>query len=291
MPHLPHLFHKKNAPAAGTTAWPSAAGTTTSTTNSTTTTVGTEQVVSGYTAAVAPQVMFQERAPIIHEKIMREEVEEIQPIIHRDHERTEIHQVTQPIVEESVRAVEIVQKELPSQVRATVIAGPQYVASTEVVQNTVQYQQDHKVVEKPPIYMESEHRTVIEEVQPVLYKEILQPSLVKETLPIYEKIIEPFVLYHETRPVQYLGATATSTATTTATAGMVSGHGHHHQAPVHGGIHHRHYEAPVVAAPYVYPVAPTAVAPTAVVFPPKEVIEEARSTTTSRTVERQYPPM
>lgn len=38
-----------------------------------------------------------EIAPVVHEKIRREEVQEIQPIIHREREKTEIHKLVQPL--------------------------------------------------------------------------------------------------------------------------------------------------------------------------------------------------
>lgn len=48
--------------------------------------------------------------------------------------------------------------------------------------------------------MESEKKKIIEEIQPVIYREVIQPHIIRVTQPIYEKIIEADVYVTETLP-------------------------------------------------------------------------------------------
>jgi len=58
---------------------------------------------------------------------------------------------------------------------------------------------------KAPILEEHISKKIVEEVQPVLYKETINPTLIEETQPVYEKIIEAPVMFEETRPTVDLG--------------------------------------------------------------------------------------
>ena len=60
-------------------------------------------------------------------------------------------------------------------------------------------------VENAPIVDETVRRKVIEEVQPVLYKETIRPLIIRAKKPIYEHIVESPVLTEETRPMVDLG--------------------------------------------------------------------------------------
>jgi len=144
-----------------------------------------------------------EKTPVIYEKIRKEELEEIQPVIHREHDRTEVRQVTQPIVEGVVQQTQIQQKELPAEFRPLVQLGTYTPLPTPVGSCSVE--QTHKLIQKKPILQETERKKIIEEIQPIVYKDVLQPTVIKETLPIYEKIIEAPIVIQETRPTRYIG--------------------------------------------------------------------------------------
>jgi len=163
---------------------------------------------------------------VIHETVRPVETEEIQPVIHRDIEKTEIHVINAPQYEgTSTRPVMIHERSLPAEVRPevrlpTAEADERLRFLENVEQSHVQRAPvEHVVVEKPPIIEETIHRKIIEEVQPIVHKETIEPHVIRETLPIYEKIIEPPVIVGVTRQ---MGAFAISDT-----------HIHHH--------HHREF--------------------------------------------------
>jgi len=145
----------------------------------------------------------------LHEKIRKEEVEEIQPVIHRERERTEVHQVTQPIYESETRALSIHEQMLPAETKETVRESlsadfmEQYKVND---QSTSEFTGTERVkIEKPAIIVESEKRRIVEEVQPIIYKEIVEPHVFKTTLPIYEKIVEAPTIVKEVLPARTVG--------------------------------------------------------------------------------------
>jgi len=142
---------------------------------------------------------------VVYETVHKEELEEIQPVIHREHDRTEVHQITQPIMEGVFQSTVIQEKELAAEFRAPVQLGSLYI-SPATPQGSCTVQEFHKIVEKSPIIMETERKKVIEEIQPVVYKDVLQPTLIRETRQIYERIVEAPVIIQETRATQYVGA-------------------------------------------------------------------------------------
>jgi hypothetical protein len=221
----------------------------------TTTTTTTSLPGAPTTAAVVAETRIEqvelpreirERPAVVHETIRREEVEEIQPVIHRERDTTEVRQLTQPIYEQEVRSVQIHEQTLPAEQRAAVIyeaaplpAAPLPTSSFAGV--------ERRVVEKPPVVVETIKRLVIEETQPIIYKEIHEPHIIRVTKPIYERVVEAPVVYQETlaaretfRPMQYAAPLREEVTTTTSTTstGPVAGatgasvgrgfHGHHH---------------------------------------------------------------
>jgi len=137
-----------------------------------------------------------ERPAVVHEKVIPFEREEIQPIIHRDREKTEIVQVEAPSYQTEVRPIMIHEAQLPAERKADVRAstkesdlkyqefGQMYHSTTERAAT------QHKVIQRTPIIEEHVRKTVIEEVQPVIHKEVIEPHIIRENLPIYEKVVE-----------------------------------------------------------------------------------------------------
>jgi len=139
-----------------------------------------------------------EKAPVLHERIRKEEVEEVQPVIHREHDRTEVHQIVQPMYEGEVTPAQYIDKQLPPEVMPTITRGVYTPSPFEA--NTTEFANIERMkIEKAPIIVETEKKKIIEEVQPVIYKETVQPTIIRETKPIYEKIIEAPVIVKEIR--------------------------------------------------------------------------------------------
>jgi len=160
-----------------------------------------------------------EKPTIVHEVYKTEEVVQIQPVIEREREQLDVYEVVQPMREREVIATEVRQAMLPAQTRAVVVednsaylaarSAPTDFSTREVVATRSQ------VVENAPIIHETIHHRVIEEVQPVIYKEIDRPILIKETLPIYEKIVEAPHSHHTVLPMRDLGVRTVTTTTST----------------------------------------------------------------------------
>jgi len=150
-----------------------------------------------------------ERPAILHEKIRKEEVEEIQPVIHRERERTEVHQVTQPIYEAETRPLSVHESVMPAETKETVreSLSADFIEQYKVNdKSTSEFAGTERVkIEKPPIIIESEKRRIVEEVQPIIYKEIIEPHVYKTTLPIYEKIVEAPTIIKEILPARTIG--------------------------------------------------------------------------------------
>jgi len=152
------------------------------------------------------QVQTQSRtlAPVFHETIINAERELIQPVIHREREQTEVHQVTQPLFEREVCPVIVENAVLPTEVRPTTMMQQQQVRAMPQLSTQVIAPTQRQVMECPARIEETIHKTVINEITPVVHKETIQPHLINETRPIYEKIVEAPTFLTEVRPVQQL---------------------------------------------------------------------------------------
>jgi len=138
-----------------------------------------------------------ELPPTIHEVIRPIKKEIVQPVIFRDIDRLEIQQVKQPIFERDVRPLQV------QQVENAPIAAPNQMfdMSMELRSNYNLLHMDQSRVEQmpdvldvaggqQPYMVETLHPKVIEEVKPVIHREVIIPSLLKVIQPYYEKIIE-----------------------------------------------------------------------------------------------------
>jgi len=145
-----------------------------------------------------------EKPAAVHEEIRREQVEEIQPVINIEKLKTEVHQVTQPLVDREVRAVGVSERMLATEILPQINRPTVALRSAQDV-STVSYRdQTNIVVEKPALYMETQKKQIIEEIQPVIYKETIVPTLIKETKQIYQTVVEGTTYVHQTLPVQQL---------------------------------------------------------------------------------------
>jgi hypothetical protein len=162
-----------------------------------------------------------EKPMIVREKILPQEKIEVQPVIHREREQLEVHEVVQPLHERDIAATNVRYETLPAQVRAEVResdasfqtkyrdAANRYVGSYET--QPVQ----REFLSKAPILEEHISKKILEEVQPVLYKETIAPTLIEETQPIYERVVEAPTIFEEVRDTVDLGVKYFQTPLTT----------------------------------------------------------------------------
>jgi len=142
----------------------------------------------------------EERPAVVKERILQMEEECIQPFIHREVEKREIHEILQPIHERQVLAPTFEEKELQAEFRP-VIGGyaPRQVAT--FVPSVEYATKERTQIVRPPIIEETIRKTIIEEIQPVIHREVVKPHIIRQTQNIYEKILEPEVILKETRPM------------------------------------------------------------------------------------------
>jgi len=156
--------------------------------------------------SLAPVVEVIEKAAVIQEVIKPGVREEIQPIVHREREQLEIREEIQPIYEKTVRPTLVEERQLAPEIRPEVRQGAMPVIAEGPRSSTLVEQEHIEVLTKAPIIEEIVHKKIIEEVQPVIYRETVAPKVIKEVQPIYEKIVEaPVVTYH-TLPPRYASA-------------------------------------------------------------------------------------
>jgi len=138
-----------------------------------------------------------EKPFVIHENIRREEVEEIQPIVEVEREKTEIRQIIQPLTDKEIKPVVYETRLLATEVLPTI--QPAAVAVVDVVPESTRTFETtvRQVVEKKPIIQETEKWRIIEEVQPIIYREVIVPHIIRTSRPMREVVVEA-PLYAET---------------------------------------------------------------------------------------------
>jgi len=145
-----------------------------------------------------------EKPAVVHENIRQEQVEEIQPVVHVEREKTEIRQITQPLLDKEIKPVMVEERILPIEVLPTVnrdtgIIPESLESSTRTFEPTLR-----QVIEKTPIVQETEKWRIIEEVQPIIYKETIIPHIIRTSRPIREVIVEAPIFTAVTLPSREL---------------------------------------------------------------------------------------
>jgi len=136
-------------------------------------------------------VLFEQREfpPVVQETVIPQERKETQQVIHREIIHPEIHRVTQPYFERQVRPQVVQERELPPSFRET--PSNMQIPQREVPQSTSQMAPVmEQVVEKPPIVLESIKRVVTTELQPVIYREVIEPHVIRQFQPMREQMVE-----------------------------------------------------------------------------------------------------
>lgn len=150
------------------------------------------------TAETADVYSSEQRPAVVYERRIRKENEEIQDVVDRNRYTTEIRQIIQPVK----HVVNLDEKEESNQL-VPIERGVSYDASAD---NFERYERQRKLypsgalipegestekvtVRKEPVIRERIRARVIEEIQPVVYREVIQPVHVKSEQPIHETVI------------------------------------------------------------------------------------------------------
>ncbi|PRP89442.1 cell division protein FtsK [Planoprotostelium fungivorum] len=136
---------------------------------------------------------------VIQEHIHPVQKEEIQPIIYREREQLDVKQVTQKLHETEILPTIVEQRELPAERREVLVERSAPIAENLVLPTREVDVTTRSQVVHAPIINETIHKTVIEEVQPVIERDVIAPTVVQVQQPIYEKVIEAPTIVRETR--------------------------------------------------------------------------------------------
>jgi len=130
-----------------------------------------------------------EKNLVIQERIHPIEKEEIQPVIFREREQTEVKQVTQLLHETEVRPTLIHQRQLPAESRELVEKAEPISENIVLPSRSIEETKRTQVVHQP-IVNTIIKKTIIEEVQPILERDVIAPLVIRKNVPIYETVIE-----------------------------------------------------------------------------------------------------
>jgi len=155
------------------------------------------------TNVLPAEVEIREKAAVVQEIIRPGVREEIQPVIHREREQLEIREEIQPIYEKSVRGTIVEERQLAPEFKPEVRLGQMPVLAEGPRGGVVVEAEQREVLMNAPIVEEVVHRKIIEEIQPVIHREVIAPRVIHETKNIYEKIIEAPVVTYSTLPPRY----------------------------------------------------------------------------------------
>eukprot|EP01113_Clastostelium_recurvatum_P050198 TRINITY_DN944_c0_g1_i3.p1 TRINITY_DN944_c0_g1~~TRINITY_DN944_c0_g1_i3.p1 ORF type:complete len:286 (+),score=110.10 TRINITY_DN944_c0_g1_i3:101-859(+) len=211
-----------------------------------------KEITTTETITAAPVVETLVHKEAVKETIKRREVEEIQPVIAREIETTEVHHVTQPIYEKEVLATRVQEAVLPTVVRADVgVAAPlptmEHIHSDRIIETA-----EKTTIIKPTIVQERVIPHVIEEVQPIVYREIVENTLIKEVQPIKERVVVAPVVVEEVRAPIVQASSRTTITSTDRLATEVEHvhitketqvHKHHEHHEHHEHVDHKHVDA------------------------------------------------
>jgi hypothetical protein len=153
------------------------------------------------------QIQVVEKGVVVHEHIHALEKEEIQPVIHREREQMEVKQITQQLHETQIQPTLVQQRELAAEFRAPIIERGAPIQENVVLPSVDRDATMRSVQVNQPILEETIKKTVIEEIQPVLERDVFIPTIVQQTQNIYEKVVEAPTVYREVLPVRELGTT------------------------------------------------------------------------------------
>jgi hypothetical protein len=171
--------------------------------------IKSEEIREGFQTTVSTRepvsLVTVPKEAVIQEHIHPVEKIEVQPILHRQRQQMEVHQIMQPISEREVLPAVVQEVELSPQyigdfVENDTASKELYVEGATKYESAVDVDGVRRIkVFKEPIVEETIRKTIIEEVQPVIHKETIAPVVIKETLPLYEKVVEAPVIVQEER--------------------------------------------------------------------------------------------
>jgi len=162
-----------------------------------------EEATKDLTCAVATEERkVVEKPPIVTQVEHRHEVEVVQPVIHREREQTEVHQVVENIYEKDVKPKVVHERSLEPEVKVPIgrldekrLYEVPLPAGVSAGHKTTPV--EHETFIKEPIVVEVAVKKHVDVVQPVVHRDVYEEDVTYTTKPIFEKVIEKPVVVHE----------------------------------------------------------------------------------------------
>eukprot|EP01117_Protostelium_nocturnum_P008361 TRINITY_DN2986_c0_g1_i1.p1 TRINITY_DN2986_c0_g1~~TRINITY_DN2986_c0_g1_i1.p1 ORF type:complete len:262 (-),score=82.31 TRINITY_DN2986_c0_g1_i1:93-878(-) len=138
----------------------------------------------------APVIERVEKEVVVHERIHPVEKHEIQPVIYRERELVDVKQITEQLHETQVQPTIVQQRQATAEYRPVVVERAAPIQENVILpSSTMDVTQSSRYVNEP-IIKEKIHKTIIEEIQPILERDVVSTTIVKHTMPIYENMVE-----------------------------------------------------------------------------------------------------
>jgi len=144
-----------------------------------------ETVVEATNVTRQTELQRIEKELVVREHIHNLAKEEIQPIIHREREQTNVKQITQLLHETEVKPIIVQEEQLPAQVRPPLLMQSEVIESNTPLPSMTVDATMKSVENMEPIINETIRRIVVEEIQPVIEQDTVSVTILKQTLPVY----------------------------------------------------------------------------------------------------------
>jgi len=121
-----------------------------------------------------------EKSPIIKERIIPQRTVEVQQVIHREIEQREIHHIIQPIKKTEILPTIYERVDQPIEYRSEAKESSERIEGSESSASPSSVIREPAKIEritKEPIIHETYKKTIVEEIQPIIYKEVIQPTI------------------------------------------------------------------------------------------------------------------
>ena len=137
------------------------------------------------------------RKPVVREKVKHRHVQEVQPVVNREVQQTEIQQIIQPIEDTREDTIHHDEGTLPEQVQVTKAASEveeaKYQEQKEALPAHERVEEvvgDTEVIHKEPIVRETVKKRYVQEIQPVIERTVEETHVHHVTAPVTEHHVQ-----------------------------------------------------------------------------------------------------
>lgn len=136
-----------------------------------------------------------QNAPVVQESVHQREREEITPVVQRDREETIVNQVVQPVLDSRKETIHHQATSAP--VTNEVVEDVSGAEAEKYQRNRAQFNSSRTVAGttqsshvNAPIISENVNTHVVEEIQPVIQREVQEEHIIHREQPVYERVVK-----------------------------------------------------------------------------------------------------